>query len=208
MVRYLLGTLAVTLSLSSARAQMLPAAIDVLNALPPQISLADAHGVAIVPAGSTLRGTPGWTGRGVLVKRENGWSEPLLVTLNSGARTGTGEPVDLVLVFRTAESLDRVTNKDKKIGPGATAYTCRNGTFTEVSLAGAALTKSFVFSFGSDRKQAAELKSKLTELAARTPAPEAKSASQINWALMQENQDVVLGVLGVMVAWVVAQLKR
>ncbi len=208
MVRYLLGTLAVTLSLSSARAQTLPAAIDVLNALPPQISLADAHGVAIIPSASPLRSTPGWTGRGVLVKRENGWSEPVFVTLNSGARTGTGESVDLVLVFRTAVSLDRVANKDKKIGPGVTAYARRNGTFTEVSLAGAALTKSFVFSFGSDRKQAAELKSKLTELAARTSAPEAKPVSQINWALMAENQDVVLGVLGVMVAWVVAQLKR
>ncbi|MBP3954072.1 hypothetical protein J8F10_02020 [Gemmata sp. G18] len=208
MVRFSLSTLTLVLSLSSAEAQSLPAAIDVLDALPPSISLADAHGVVIVPGANRMYNATGWTGRAVLVRNTDGWSTPAFVTLNSGARTGGGELVDLVLVFRTRRGLERVVNGGGRIDSDVTAYVRNSVTFTETSLAGATLSRGSIFSFGPDRDQAAALKAKLTDLTAHHAAPGTKPTAQIDWALVLENREVVLSALAVAGTWLARRRTR
>jgi lipid-binding SYLF domain-containing protein len=111
----------------------LQAANDVLGELanitekgiPPAV-LADAQGVAIIPhvikAGFVFGGRGG---HGVVLTRDhNGaWSEPTFVDLGGasfGLQAGV-ESADVVLVFKTRRSLDRIVNGKGKLTLGADA---------------------------------------------------------------------------------------
>lgn len=92
----------------------------------PQSMLADAQGLAIVP--SLLKG--GFVvgvkhGRGIVVVRDpqNGWQPPKFVTLNGGSvgwQAGVQQS-DLILVFKTAKSIDSLMNGRLTIGADAAA---------------------------------------------------------------------------------------
>jgi lipid-binding SYLF domain-containing protein len=104
------------------------AAVDALSAIPlkgiPPALLQDAKGVAIIPqmlkAGFLVGGR---FGRGVVLARlsDGTWSNPVFVVLAGG---GVGwqvgvQSTDLVLVFKTSHSLDRVLRGKGNITLGA-----------------------------------------------------------------------------------------
>jgi lipid-binding SYLF domain-containing protein len=104
------------------------ATIDALSAIPlkgiPPALLQDAKGVAIIPqmlkAGLLVGGR---FGRGVVLARlpDGAWSNPVFVVLAGG---GVGwqvgvQSTDLVLVFKTSHSLDRVLRGKGNITLGA-----------------------------------------------------------------------------------------
>jgi lipid-binding SYLF domain-containing protein len=139
-----------------------------VKAIPPAL-LQDAKGVAILPnvvkAGLIVGGR---FGRGVVLVRcsEGGWYNPIFITLAGG---GVGwqagiQSTDLVLVFKTRSSLDRILRGKGKLTLGADAgvaagpvgrqaeastdtqlkaeiysYSRSRGLFAGVSLEGAAL---------------------------------------------------------------------
>lgn len=139
-----------------------------LKGIPPAL-LADSHGVVIVPrvikAGFILAGRGGY---GVVVAKdkEGKWSPPAFVHLGGGSiglQAGV-ESTDVVLVFRTRKSLDKVLEGKSKFTLGADAsiaagpvgreaaagtdtkleaeiysYSRSRGLFAGVSLNGAAL---------------------------------------------------------------------
>jgi len=92
----------------------------------PQSLLADAKGVAIIPRvvkGGFVVGVH--HGRGVILTRDEGmrWQPPMIVTFTGG---GVGwqaglQSTDLILVFRSAGSVQRVMEKKLTIGVDAAA---------------------------------------------------------------------------------------
>jgi lipid-binding SYLF domain-containing protein len=140
MNRTALTTLGLTLLLAApasasppAPARTLQAATDVLNDLAtvpenciPASLLADAQGIAILPhtvkAGFVIGGR---AGHGVILTRDrNGaWSGATFVNLGGasvGFQAGV-ESADVVLVFRTRHSLDRILSGKSKLTLGADA---------------------------------------------------------------------------------------
>ncbi len=104
--------------------------LDALAAIPlkgiPPALLADAQGVAIIPkvikAGFVVGGRGG---HGVvLAKAKDGtWADPVFVDIGGasiGAQIGV-ESTDVVLVFRTRKSLDRILEGKEKLTLGADA---------------------------------------------------------------------------------------
>lgn len=94
-----------------------------LKGIPPAL-LADAQGVAIIPrvvkAGFVIGGR---TGHGVILARDNKgtWADPVFVDL-TGASIGLQagiESADVVLVFKSRKSLDRLLEGKNKITLGA-----------------------------------------------------------------------------------------
>lgn len=172
MVRFALCLFALSLSRSTAPAQTLLSAADVLDAVSASVPLTDARAVAVVPGAIKTRVVPGgWAGHGVLLVRDGDtWTDPAFVTLGGGVKLRPGdEQADLVLVFRTRRSLSRVVDGDGKIDAEVTAYGGRQ--FAEVALEGGTISKAGSLQRGLDRKHAEELKAKLAE--ATKPAPAA-----------------------------------
>jgi lipid-binding SYLF domain-containing protein len=96
-----------------------------LKGIPPAL-LADAHGVAIIPrvvkAGFVFGGRGG---HGVVLTRgkDGAWSDPVFVNLGGasvGFQAGV-ESTDVVLVFRSAKSLERLFEGKGKVTLGADA---------------------------------------------------------------------------------------
>jgi lipid-binding SYLF domain-containing protein len=149
-------------------------AVHALSSIPlnciPQSLVQDSAGVAVIPhvikAGFVVDGR---FGRGVVLAREPGgrWSNPVFVALAGGGVGGQigVESTDLVLVFKTKASLDRILRGKGKltlggdlsvaagpVGREAAAatdgrlkaeiytYSRSRGLFAGVSLEGAALT--------------------------------------------------------------------
>jgi lipid-binding SYLF domain-containing protein len=120
-----------SLRASGREASTIDASADVLNELstipmkgiPPSL-VQDAQGVAIIPnmikAGFVVGGRHG---RGVIVVREpdGSWSNPIFVSLTGGSlgwQIGI-QATDVVLVFKTRASLDRVLQGKGKVTLGA-----------------------------------------------------------------------------------------
>jgi lipid-binding SYLF domain-containing protein len=128
-----LSVLSVAPATAATPSQTLQSATDVLDELttipakciPPAL-LANAHGVAIIPqtikAGFILGGRGG---QGVVLSRDrNGaWGEPVFVNFGGGSvgfQVGI-QSTDLVLVFKTRESLNRILKGKGKLTLGADA---------------------------------------------------------------------------------------
>ncbi|MBA4064048.1 MAG: hypothetical protein C0501_10115 [Isosphaera sp.] len=218
MTRYLLGCLVLAAALPSPASALPPhpartlehatEVLDDLAAIPlkgiPPALLADAHGVAIIPrvvkAGFVLGGRGG---HGVvLVRGKDGtWSDPVFVNLGGasvGFQAGV-ESTEVVLVFRSAKSLERLFEGKGKITLGADAgvaagpvgrqamaatdakleaeilsYSRSRGLFAGVSLDGAVVRpepKANGPLGPAERKLADALKAKLTELGGAKAAP-------------------------------------
>jgi len=120
-------------ALQAREASTVDEAADVINELAgiplkgiPPCLMQDAQGVAIIPnmikAGFVVGGR---YGRGVIVVREpdGTWSNPIFVTLTGGSlgwQIGI-QATDVVLVFKTRASLDRVLQGRNKLTLGADA---------------------------------------------------------------------------------------
>jgi lipid-binding SYLF domain-containing protein len=218
MNRTTLTTLGLTLLLAvpasafpPAPARTLQAATDVLNdlaAVPenciPASLLADAQGIAILPhtvkAGFVIGGR---AGHGVILTRDrNGaWSGVTFVNLGGasvGFQAGV-ESADVVLVFRTRHSLDRILSGKGKLTLGADAaiaagpfgrqaeagtdarlqaeilsYSRSRGLFAGVALDGAALLydrKANAEYQGRQRPEVAQLTANLLARLAQLSAP-------------------------------------
>ncbi len=109
--------------------ETLRSATDVLTDLAaargiPPATVTDAHAVAVFPrlvtAGFVVGGR---SGHGVLLTRDRGglWGEPAFVDLGGasiGLQAGV-EAADVVLVFQTRQSLDRLLAGKRSVGAGA-----------------------------------------------------------------------------------------
>jgi lipid-binding SYLF domain-containing protein len=165
-----LGTclLALTAAAGTLRAQgegaaTVDAATEVLQALsglsvkgiPPAL-MQDARGVAVLPnvvkAGFVVGGR---YGRGVVLVRgpEGGWSNPLFVTLAGG---GVGwqagiQSTDLVLVFKTRTSLDRILRGKGKLTLGADAGVAAGPVGRQAEAGTDAQLKAEIYSYSRSR---------------------------------------------------------
>lgn len=139
MTRYILATCVAALvvapapALPPSNAKTLEHAEEVLDELSkiplkgiPAKMLADAHGVAIIPrvikAGFVVGGRGG---HGVVLAKDKdgNWSDPVFVDLGGasvGFQAGV-ESTDVVLVFRSRKSLDRLLEGKGKLTLGADA---------------------------------------------------------------------------------------
>ena len=202
MVRWSLCVVVTALSLSPAPAQTMLGAADILDTLPSSIPLSEARAVALVPRG------PGPSPQGVLfVKGEDGWGEPEVVTLRGIAPRGARETPDIVLLFRTRRSAERVARGDGRIEPDVNAYAFSDGAFVPFTLDGAVLRKSGPFAGSPDRKLVAELKAQLTRLTSPKSDPTAKSPVPIDWVRLLGHSEVLMGGFAMLGAWL-ALLKR
>jgi lipid-binding SYLF domain-containing protein len=142
-----------TLESAGAVLQALPA--DVHKCLPPAV-LRDAWGVAVIPhvvkAGLVFDHR---FGRGVLLARRSDgrWSDPVFVTLEGG---GVGleagvEATDLVLVFRTSASVDRVLKGKGQLKLGADAAVAAGPLGRETEASTALLRKAEVYAYSHSR---------------------------------------------------------
>lgn len=176
-LRGLTAALLVTLPLAAAAepAERLDTARAVLedfieipeNAIPPAL-LNEAYGIAVIPSVVKVSFVLGGRyGRGVLaVRRGSGkWSDPSFVTLAGGSigwQLGASS-TDIVLVFKSRRSIDRIARGDVTLGGDASvaagpvgrsasaatnvrfdaevySYSRSRGLFAGVSLEGAALS--------------------------------------------------------------------
>src|SRR5262245_52580536 len=133
----LVGLIALTLATGQAMAgketAIVESSTEVMEALssiqlkciPPAL-LQDAQGIAIIPgmikAGLVVGGRHG---RGVMVVRDQdgAWANPIFVTLTGGSigwQIGV-QSTDVVLVFKTRNSLDRILKGKGKLTLGADA---------------------------------------------------------------------------------------
>jgi lipid-binding SYLF domain-containing protein len=122
----------------------------------PYSLMREAGGVAIFPgvvkAGFLIDGR---FGRGVVLARQpNGsWSNPVFITLHGG---GVGvqagiESTDVVLVFRTAQSLDRFLKGKGKLTLGADIGIAAGPLGREAAAATDARLKAEIFSYSRSR---------------------------------------------------------
>lgn len=169
MTRLYLATLALAVvAIAPAAAappptQTLKSSVDVLDELaaiplkgiPPAL-LADAQGVAIIPhvikAGFILGGRGG---HGVMMVRDhNGvWSEPTFVNLGGasiGFQAGV-ESTDVVLVFRTKKSVDRLMDGKHKITLGADASIAAGPVGRQAAAATDAKLEAEILSYSRSR---------------------------------------------------------
>lgn len=167
--------LATPLAVAAAPAEKMETARTVLkdfieipeNRIPPALLL-DAYGIAVIPSVVKLSFIVGGRrGTGVVaVRRENGkWSDPSFVTLTGGSigwQAGASS-TDIILVFKSRRSIDRIAHGDVTLGGDASvaagpvgrsasaatnanfdaevySYSRSRGLFAGVSLEGAAIT--------------------------------------------------------------------
>jgi lipid-binding SYLF domain-containing protein len=169
MTRYYLSVLALAvLTFNPALAAPPPAqtlqaattVLDELAAIPlrgiPPALLADAQGVAIIPrvikAGLIVGGRGG---HGVLLVREpnGGWSEPTFIAFGGasiGIQAGV-ESTDVVLVFRTRNSLERLFEGKRKITLGADVAAAAGPVGRELAAATDARMKAEILSYSRSR---------------------------------------------------------
>src|SRR5262245_1573302 len=156
-------TSAAALALPPAPAQTLRSADDVLadfaaiplKGIPPAI-LAEARGVVIIPrllkAGFLLGGRGG---HGVVLTRgrDGAWSGPTFVTLlgaSFGFQAGV-ESADVILVFRTRESLDRLLAGKGKVTLGADAAVAAGPVGRQIEAGTDARLDAEIFSYARSR---------------------------------------------------------
>jgi lipid-binding SYLF domain-containing protein len=153
---------------SQARAQgkdiaLVDSAAEVINCLaaipekgiPPAL-LCDAQAVAIFPdmiKASFILG--GRHGRGVLLVRDpvGGWSNPIFLTMSGGSigwQAGA-QSTDLVLVFRTARSVDRFLKGKGKFTLGADASVAAGPVGREAAAATDVQLKAEIFTYSRTR---------------------------------------------------------
>jgi len=122
----------------------------------PQALLRDAHGVAVIPgvvkAGFLIDGR---VGQGVVLARQPGgsWSNPVFVTLGGlgiGWQAGV-ESTDVVLVFRTAHSVDRILRGKGKLTLGGDASVAIGPVGREFEAATDARLRAEIFSYSRSR---------------------------------------------------------
>jgi lipid-binding SYLF domain-containing protein len=126
-----------------------------LKGIPPKL-LADAHGVVIVPRVvkvGFLVGVRG--GRGVALQRNSDgtWGEPVFVRFGGasvGFQAGV-EATDVILVFRSRRSLDRVLAGKEKLTLGADATVAAGPLGREALAATDARMKAEVLSYSRSR---------------------------------------------------------
>lgn len=136
------------------------AVLDELSAIPakciPPALLADAQGVAIIPhvikAGFIVGGRGG---HGVvLVRDKNGvWGEPTFVNLGGasvGFQAGV-ESTDVVLVFRTRKSLNRILAGKGKVTLGADAAIAAGPVGRQAAAATDARLRAEILSYSRSR---------------------------------------------------------
>jgi lipid-binding SYLF domain-containing protein len=126
-----------------------------LKGIPPAL-LQDAKGVAILPnvvkAGFVIGGR---YGRGVVLVRgpEGGWCNPVFITLAGG---GVGwqagiQSTDLVLVFKTRSSLDRILRGKGKLTLGADAGVAAGPVGRQAEAGTDAQLKAEIYSYSRSR---------------------------------------------------------
>ncbi len=126
-----------------------------LQGIPPAM-LKDARGVAIIPqvvkAGFLVGGR---FGRGVVLTRQpnGGWGEPVFVTLAGGSfglQAGV-QAADLVLVFKTPRSLDRVLRGGGKLTLGGDVGVAAGPVGRQAEAATDAQLKAEIYSYSRSR---------------------------------------------------------
>ncbi len=134
--------------------------LDELSAIPlkgiPPALLADAQGVVIVP--NVIKAGFLFSGRGghgvVLTRDKNGaWGEPTFVNLGGGSvgfQAGV-ESTDVVLVFRTRKSLDRLLMGKGKFTLGADAAVAAGPVGREAAAATDAKLEAEILSYSRSR---------------------------------------------------------
>jgi lipid-binding SYLF domain-containing protein len=133
--------------------------IDCLVAIPergiPPAMLCDAQAVAIFP--NVLKGSfifGGRHGRGVLLVREPlGWSNPVFLTISGGSigwQAGV-QSTDLVLIFRTTQSVDRFLQGKGKLSLGADASVAAGPVGREAAAATDARLKAEIYTYSRSR---------------------------------------------------------
>lgn len=131
----------------------------------------------------------------LVVKGERGWADPVPVALH-----GVRDSADLVLVFRTPRSLDRVRTGDGVVSPDVAGYERRGGSFGAVYHDGAVLARG-ASPAPADVAALNELKVKLTARA--SPAPKPVTLSGVAAA-----RAAVLAGLAVWGAWLAGGRRR
>jgi lipid-binding SYLF domain-containing protein len=136
------------------------AAVQALSAIPlkciPPTLMQDAKGVAIIPsvvkAGFLVGGR---FGRGVVLVRDpNGaWSNPVFVVLVGGGVGGQLgiQSTDLVLVFKTSHSLDRILRGKGKLTLGGDVAIAAGPLGRDAEAATDAQLKAEIFSYSRSR---------------------------------------------------------
>jgi lipid-binding SYLF domain-containing protein len=123
--------------------------------VPPAL-LADAHGVAIIPrvlkAGFVVGGR---AGHGVVLARDKtgAWGDPVFVDL-AGASVGFQagiESTDVVLVFKTRRSLDRLLDGKEKLTLGADASVAAGPVGRKVAAATDGKFEAEIYSYSRSR---------------------------------------------------------
>jgi lipid-binding SYLF domain-containing protein len=141
----------------------LESAAEVLRALPadplaciPPVLVRDAHAVCVIPdvlkAGLLIDGR---FGRGVLLARrpDGCWGEPVFVTLAGGGigwQAGV-QRTDVVLVFRTAASVDRILRGRGKLTLGGDASVAAGPLGREAEAATDLLLRAEIYSYSRSR---------------------------------------------------------
>ncbi len=135
-------------------------AVNGLSRIPlnciPQSLVQDAAGVAVIPhvlkAGLLIDGR---FGRGVVLAREPGgrWSNPVFITLAGGGVGGQVgvESSDLVLVFRTKASLDRVLRGKGKLTLGGDVSVAAGPVGREAAAATDGRLKAEIYTYSRSR---------------------------------------------------------
>jgi lipid-binding SYLF domain-containing protein len=136
------------------------AAVEALSAIPlrciPPTLMQDAKGVAIIPsvvkAGFVIGGR---FGRGVVLVREpqGTWSNPVFVALvgaGVGGQLGV-QSTDLVLVFKTRHSLDRILRGKGKLTLGGDVSIAAGPLGRDAEAATDAQLKAEIFSYSRSR---------------------------------------------------------
>lgn len=134
--------------------------VDALAAIPlkgiPPALFKDAQGVAIIPGvfkASFIFG--GRYGRGVFLVREmnNSWSPPLFVTITGGSfgfQVGA-QSTDLILLFKTKASVDRILKGKDKITLGADLAVAAGPVGRQAEAATDAQLRAEIYSYSRTR---------------------------------------------------------
>ncbi len=122
----------------------------------PAYLLQKAQGVLVMPnvvkAGLLVGGRHG---RGVLLVRtkDGGWSNPIFVTLTGGSFGWQGgiQSADLVLVFKTAQGVERLLKGQNKLTLGGDASIAAGPVGRQSSAATDVMLKAEIFSYSRSR---------------------------------------------------------
>lgn len=107
------------------------------KSIPPAL-LSRAYAIAVIPNVVKVGfGVGARRGRGILVVRqdENSWSNPIFVTMTGGSigpQIGA-QSTDIILVFRTRKSVERITNGQFTLGADASVAAGPVGRHTSVA---------------------------------------------------------------------------